>query len=80
MGVVTLTTVPSELEAEMVCGLLRSAGIDAFQRVSRGLPVVGAQMWQVVSSFAPHEVVVEEHDVAAARDLLAASSAENEQA
>jgi hypothetical protein len=67
-GLATLTVVPNEMEAEMVCALLRTAGIDAVHRqtdagagAADAMPQVGAQ-----------EVMVAEHDLERARATLAA--------
>jgi Putative prokaryotic signal transducing protein len=64
----TLTIVPTQAEAEMICALLRTAGIEAFQRqtntaagASDGLPAGGAR-----------EVLVAADDLDRAREVLAA--------
>jgi type III secretory pathway lipoprotein EscJ len=63
-----LTIVPSEAEAQMILALLRTAGIEAFQRQTNasagaadGLPAGGAR-----------EVLVEPQDLERAREALAA--------
>jgi hypothetical protein len=64
----TVEVVQTEAEAELLCGLLRSAGILCMHRLTNrgagafeGLPVGG-----------PHEVVVHPGDLQWARDVLAA--------
>ena len=63
---VVLDVVATELEAEIICGLLRSAGIACLTRqtnmgagASDGLTVVG-----------PYEVVVRAEDLEAAREVV----------
>jgi hypothetical protein len=65
---VYLTLVPSEIEAELLCALLRTEGIECEQRPTNfsvgtmdGMPGGG-----------PREVFVGEQDLAGARELLAA--------
>jgi hypothetical protein len=63
--VVAVTAVPSSQEAEVVCGLLRSAGIHAGYRsanISTDSPGDG---WR--------EILVAEDEAHAARELLAAT-------
>jgi len=64
----TVTAVPNETEAEMVCALLRTAGIDALHRQTNAgagaadaMPQVGAQ-----------DVLVAARDLERAREALAA--------
>jgi Putative prokaryotic signal transducing protein len=66
---VYLTLVPSEVEAELLCALLRTEGIECDQRPTNfsvgtmdGMPGGG-----------PREVFVGEQDLARAQELLAAS-------
>ena len=76
MATARLTLAPSEFEAEMICGLLRTDGIECYSRPAQlfGLTVpVGGN---VVNPGGPHEVIVDEHDLAAARALLAAKPSE----
>ena len=67
MGVITLTVVQNEPEAEIICGLLRSSGIKCFHRetnlVSSAYPVGGVS---------PVEVVVDVSDLARAQKVLEA--------
>jgi Putative prokaryotic signal transducing protein len=63
-----LTIVPTEAEAEMVRALLRTAGIESFQRQTNagagaadGLPVGGAR-----------EVLVPDEELERAREILSA--------
>lgn len=66
---VYLTLVPSEVEAELLCALLRTEGIECEQRPTNfsvgtmdGMPGGG-----------PREVFVDTQDLARAQELLAAS-------
>jgi hypothetical protein len=66
---VYLTLVPSEVEAELLCALLRTEGIECEQRPTNfsvgtmdGMPGGG-----------PREVFVDTQDLARAKELLAAS-------
>jgi len=76
MGIVVLTTVPTELEAGLVCGLIRTNGIDAFQRY--GATVLGGQQHRFADSWSPHQVVVDEPASRTARELLATPPGEDE--
>jgi len=64
MSAATLTVVRDEMEANIVCGLLVSAGI----RCSHQNTVMSA-LWPVGST-SPIEVIVEERDLATARKVL----------
>jgi hypothetical protein len=64
---VPVTTVPNELEAEMACGLLRSAGIECGHRVTDETD----SMLEGFASDGPREILVHESDLSAARALLA---------
>lgn len=71
MASVTLTVVGDEMEAEAVCGLLRTNGIKcAYRRsnMSAGAGTYGGGF----AIAGPTEVLVDEADVAAARKLLSA--------
>jgi len=64
---VTLTIVHDEPEAEMLCGLLRTDGLTCSYRKTD----IAAGAW--TGGFArggPIEVLVDEHDLEAARKLL----------
>jgi hypothetical protein len=63
MGVVTLTAVQNEPEAEVICGLLRSSGIKCFHRTTE----MSSSAYGAVS---PTEVVVDEADLARAQKVL----------
>jgi Putative prokaryotic signal transducing protein len=68
MEAVTLTVVGSDVEAEMVCGLLRSNGIRcSYRKTNYGAAIGDASG---VSMTGPTEVLVDEHDLEAARRLL----------
>lgn len=62
-NVVVVTTVPSETEAEIACGMLRSAGIKSAYR-EPNIAQQGFWGWR--------EILVAATDLAEARDLLAA--------
>jgi hypothetical protein len=65
-SVVRLTIVRDEIEAEILCGLLRSSGIEcAFRRTD-----VAAGAWEGTGVAGPTEVLVGARDLAAARALL----------
>jgi hypothetical protein len=69
---VVVTTVSGETEAEIVCGLLRSAGIECGHRVTE-------ETDSLLENFAadgPREILVPEADLATARALLAETDAE----
>jgi hypothetical protein len=60
--------VSSEPEADIVCGLLRSAGIDCFYRDTEAID----SPLEDFTAAGPREIVVEASDADAARQLLAA--------
>jgi Putative prokaryotic signal transducing protein len=62
--VVAVTAVPNSQEAEVVCGLLRSAGIQAGYRRANISAVPLGDGWR--------EILVAEDEADAARELLAA--------
>jgi hypothetical protein len=66
---VWLTTVTGEAEADILCGLLRSAGIECGHRVTEETdsPLEG------FGADGPREVLVHEADLETARALLAES-------
>ena len=68
---VRLTTVTGEVEADVVCGLLRSAGVECGHRVTEETdsPLEG------FGADGPREILVHEDDLEAARTLLAESQA-----
>lgn len=59
--------VATEPEAELLCSLLRGAGIRCFQRLSNRGAGVGEGGYAV----GPREVVVRTHDLGSARKVLA---------
>jgi Putative prokaryotic signal transducing protein len=65
---VVLTVVSSEPEAEIVAGLLRSAGIDSAYRDTEAID----SALEDFTAAGPREILVRESDLAAARELLAA--------
>jgi hypothetical protein len=64
---VVVTTVSDEVEAEVLCGLLRSAGIDCGHRVTEATdsPLEG------IAFDGPREILVPENELEAARAVLA---------
>jgi putative signal transducing protein len=67
---VVLTVVSGEPEAEVVCGLLRSAGIDCVYRDTEAID----SPLEDFTAAGPREILVQESDLDAARELLAASA------
>jgi hypothetical protein len=65
---VVLTVVSGEPEAEVVCGLLRSAGIDCAYRDTEAID----SPLEDFTAAGPREILVRESDAAAARALLEA--------
>jgi hypothetical protein len=69
MAEATLVVVGDEMEAEALCGLLRTNGIDCYYRrsdMSAGIAAYGAGF----TIAGPTEVIVNESDLEAARQLL----------
>ncbi|HZQ64906.1 MAG TPA: DUF2007 domain-containing protein [Gaiellaceae bacterium] len=64
---VRLTTVTSEAEAELVCGLLRSSGIECGYRVTEETD----SLLEEFAASGPREILVHESQLEAARALLA---------
>ena len=64
---VVATTVSDEMEADVVCGLLRSAGIECGHRVTERVD----SRFDGIASDGPREIIVHESDLDAARALLA---------
>ena len=73
MALARVTTVGDELEAEMVCALLRTEGIDATHR--RTDFAAGAADASTTAA-GPREVVVPEQQLDSARELLRAAPAD----
>jgi hypothetical protein len=69
---VVLTVVSGEPEAELLCGLLRSAGIDCAYRDTEA---IDSPIEDFIAA-GPREILVREADVAAAQELLADAKAE----
>jgi hypothetical protein len=63
---VPVTTVSSEVEAEMICELLRVGGVDCGYRVTEETD----SALEGYTADGPHEILVHEQDLAAARALL----------
>ena len=63
---VVLTVVSGEPEAEVVCGLLRSAGIDCAYRDTQAID----SPLEDFTAAGPREILVRDSDVKAARALL----------
>jgi Putative prokaryotic signal transducing protein len=66
---VVLTVVSGESEAEVVCGLLRSAGIEC---AYRDTDAIESSVEDFIAA-GPREILVQEADLEAAKELLAAS-------
>lgn len=67
---VVLTVVQTEGEAEIVCGLLQTNGIDCEYRETDAID-------SVIEDFTPagpREILVHEHDLEAARELISGSA------
>ncbi len=69
-GNVVVGTVADEIEAEVVCGLLRAAGIECGHRVTEEVD----SALHGISSDGPREVLVHEKDAEAARAIVADAS------
>jgi Putative prokaryotic signal transducing protein len=65
---VVVTVVSSGPEADVVCGLLRSAGIDCAYRDTEAID----STLEDFTAAGPREILVRAADLAAARELLAA--------
>jgi Putative prokaryotic signal transducing protein len=65
--VVAVKRVSSETEAELACGLLRSAGIECGYRATEEIDSALDNFGEA----GPHEIVVHPDDLEAARELLA---------
>ncbi|MHB8641531.1 MAG: putative signal transducing protein [Gaiellaceae bacterium] len=64
---VSVATVSNEVEAEVVCGLLRAHGIECGHRVTEAID----SPLEEFASDGPREVLVHPSDAATARELLA---------
>jgi hypothetical protein len=64
---VAVKRVSGEIEADLVCGLLRSAGIECGHRVTEEID----SAFDNFAGVGPHEVIVHPDDLEAARELLA---------
>jgi Putative prokaryotic signal transducing protein len=67
-GTVVVTVVSGNPEAEVVCGLLRSAGIECAHRDTEAIDSV----LEDFIAAGPQEILVSESDLEAAKELLAA--------
>jgi hypothetical protein len=67
---VVVTVVSDESEADIVCGLLRSAGIDCAHRDTEAIDSV----LEDFTAAGPREILVRASDLDAARELLDARS------
>jgi hypothetical protein len=68
--VVVVTVVSGEPEAEVVCGLLRSAGIECAYRDTQAID----SPLEAFTAAGPREIVVRAADLEAAKELLARST------
>lgn len=64
---VPVTTVSDEIEAEVVCGLLRSAGIECGHRVTEATD----SALEGIAADGPREILVHETELDTARAVLA---------
>ena len=71
---VAVTRVSGEIEADLVCGLLRSAGIECGHRVTQEID----SAFDNFAGDGPHEVIVHPADLEAARELLADQPADGD--
>jgi hypothetical protein len=69
VNLVQLTIVPTAAEAELLCALLRTEGIECDHRATN----LGVGAMDGVPGGGPREVVVAEESLARAQELLAAS-------
>lgn len=67
---VVLTVVSGEPEAEMVCGLLRSAGIECGYRDTEAID----SALEDFAAAGPREILVRERDLERARELVTSSA------
>ena len=65
-----VTVVSSESEADVVCGLLRSAGIECAYRETEAID----SLLEDFTPAGPREILVRASDLEAARELLARST------
>jgi hypothetical protein len=65
---VVVRVVPSGAEADIVCGLLRSAGIECAYRDTEAVD----SLLEEFTADGPREILVHPSDLEAARELLAA--------
>jgi hypothetical protein len=68
-GLVHLTVVPNEYEAEIICALLRTEGIECDQRSTN----LSVGMMDGMPGGGPREVVVAEQSLTRAQEVLEAS-------
>jgi hypothetical protein len=64
---VVVSTVSDEIEAKVVCGLLRSAGIECGYRATEATD----SAFEGIASDGPREILVHENELVAARAVLA---------
>jgi hypothetical protein len=67
---VVVTVVSSESEADVVCGLLRSGGIECAYRETEAID----SLLEDFTPAGPREIVIRASDLDAARELLARSA------
>jgi hypothetical protein len=68
-GLVHLTVVPTAAEAEILCALLRTDGIECDHWATN----IGVGAMDGLASAGPREIVVDEAHLARAEEILAAS-------
>jgi hypothetical protein len=64
---IVVSTAPDEIGAELVCGLLRSAGIECGHRATEATD----SAFEGIASDGPREILVHRTDAEAARAVLA---------
>ena len=74
MTAVRLTVVADEVEAAVICGLLRTEGIACDERRTD----MGAGAWEATGSGGPREIVVAPGDLERARELVAPETSTHE--
>jgi hypothetical protein len=68
---VRLTTVPGEAEADALCGLLRSEGLECAHRPTPE----DDSAFEVIGSDGIHEILVHEADLERAREIIGVTEA-----
>jgi hypothetical protein len=72
---VRLTVVGDEIEAAVICGLLRTEGVACNERRTD----MGAGAWEATGSGGPREILVAPSDLERARKLLAPQTSRHDE-